>query len=108
MTKTAKRSCVACRQVADKQSLLRFVRAADGQVSWDASGKAPGRGAYLCLDEKCLKRAAERQLFDRALRVKLSADDYQRLIRSATSGAGLDGHIENDSSNLCCNSIEEE
>jgi len=42
------RTCVACRTTRDKRDLLRVVRAPDGSVSFDASGKAAGRGAYLC------------------------------------------------------------
>ncbi|HVH63015.1 MAG TPA: YlxR family protein, partial [Candidatus Dormibacteraeota bacterium] len=41
------RTCVACRQEAGKGQLVRFVRSPQGAVALDASGRAPGRGAYL-------------------------------------------------------------
>ena len=48
------RTCVACRQVKAKRELIRVVRDADGRLSVDLRGKAPGRGAYLDPDEACL------------------------------------------------------
>ncbi|MDR1713753.1 MAG: YlxR family protein [Coriobacteriales bacterium] len=77
--KTPQRSCVACRQTADKRALLRFVRGADGQVHLDPTGRAAGRGAYLCADAACMAKASKSHLLDRALRVRLTEQDYQKL-----------------------------
>lgn len=52
------RSCAVCRQVRDKRSMARLVRSADGSVARDPSGRAPGRGTYVCDDPAC--RAPER------------------------------------------------
>ena len=73
------RSCVACRRAADKRALVRFVRAADGRVACDPTGKQAGRGAYLCEGRSCFERARKSHLLDRALRVKISEADYERL-----------------------------
>jgi predicted RNA-binding protein YlxR (DUF448 family) len=51
------RTCVGCREVQGKRQLVRVVRQADGQVRLDASGKAPGRGAYVHATEECWKNA---------------------------------------------------
>jgi predicted RNA-binding protein YlxR (DUF448 family) len=51
------RSCVACRQVRSKRELIRVVRSPDGSVYVDETGKAHGRGAYLCRDRACWERA---------------------------------------------------
>ena len=42
------RMCVGCREMKEKRELLRIVKNAEGQISFDRVGKAPGRGAYIC------------------------------------------------------------
>ena len=58
--KIPQRQCVGCREMKDKKSLLRVVKSPEGAVSLDFSGKKPGRGAYVCHDVACLRRALER------------------------------------------------
>jgi len=50
------RTCVACRQVKPKRELIRVVRAPDGKITVDETGKAHGRGAYLCRDRACWEK----------------------------------------------------
>jgi predicted RNA-binding protein YlxR (DUF448 family) len=64
---------------ADKRTLVRFVRTADAGTVCDPTGRLPGRGAYLCDNEQCFARARKSRLLDRALRTRLSDDDYERL-----------------------------
>ena len=45
------RMCVGCREMKEKRELLRIVKNAEGQISFDRVGKAPGRGAYICRSE---------------------------------------------------------
>jgi len=47
------RTCAVCREVHPKRSMTRLVRRADGSVAADPSGKAPGRGTYLCDQPTC-------------------------------------------------------
>ena len=54
------RSCVACRTSRDKRDLIRVVRAPDGTVRHDPTGRANGRGAYVCRDEACITAAGGR------------------------------------------------
>ena len=61
------RTCVACRQEAGKGELVRFVRAPDGTVRLDRTGRAPGRGAYLHAAAACIEIARKRRAIDRAL-----------------------------------------
>ena len=72
------RSCIACGGKATKGELLRIVRTGDGAAAFDATGKAAGRGAYVC-SEACLDRAVATKRLDRALRVSLTAEDYERI-----------------------------
>jgi predicted RNA-binding protein YlxR (DUF448 family) len=64
---------VACRTVAAKGTLYRIVRSPAGTVAFDPTGKAPGRGAYLCGRPACLESAARRRGVARALRVSDTA-----------------------------------
>ncbi|HVL33883.1 MAG TPA: YlxR family protein [Actinomycetota bacterium] len=54
------RTCVGCRQVRPKRELIRIVRLPDGSAVVDRSGKAPGRGAYVCPGGSCGERAVRR------------------------------------------------
>jgi uncharacterized protein len=68
------RSCVVCRSSAAKGTLHRIVRSPDGAVRYDPTGKAPGRGAYLCGRQGCLEPAGKRRALQRALRVADAAE----------------------------------
>ena len=61
------RSCIACRRVADKKELLRFVLAPDSQVVLDYRQQLPGRGLYTCLNQQCLAQAVKKNGFRRIL-----------------------------------------
>ena len=52
------RMCVGCREMKEKKALLRIVRSAQGEISFDRIGKAPGRGAYICKSKDCLTKAS--------------------------------------------------
>lgn len=57
--KSPQRMCIVCRQTYDKRNLLRIVKSSDGVVTVDIGGKANGRGAYICGDEKCISKCAK-------------------------------------------------
>lgn len=63
------RQCMGCRERKPKKELIRVVRSPEGVVSLDFKGKAPGRGAYVCPNEECLKRALRSKALDRNLEV---------------------------------------
>ena len=79
--KTPERTCIGCSKAADKRELVRIVRTTDGHVEIDPTGKANGRGAYVCARLECFDAAAARKRFDPALRVRLRTDDIDRLRR---------------------------
>lgn len=79
--KSPLRTCIGCRAGLEKQDLVRIVRAADGHVEVDSSGKANGRGAYVCRKAECFDSAVQRRRIDSALRVRLKDDDNDRLRR---------------------------
>lgn len=79
--KAPTRTCIGCGVSDDKRSIVRFVRTPDGHVELDATGKAKGRGAYVCAQLDCFELAYKRRRLSSALRVALSEDDYDRLRR---------------------------
>ena len=79
--KVSNRTCVACRCADDKRWFVRVVRTPDGHVIIDPTGKANGRGAYLCAKPECFDVARQRRRLDTALKVNLQDDDYDRLRR---------------------------
>mgnify|MGYP000661104309 CR=1 FL=1 len=80
------RQCVGCREKKPKPELIRVVRAPVGGISLDARGKAAGRGAYLCPDPECLKKAIRSKALDRSLEVTIPEEVYQRLEKEMENG----------------------
>ena len=73
------RQCVGCREMKPKKELIRVVRSPEGAVSLDFKGKLPGRGAYVCPDAECLKRAKRSKALERAFSAPLPEDVWQAL-----------------------------
>ena len=74
------RMCVGCREMKKKRELLRIVKNAEGKISFDRVGKAPGRGAYICRSEECLTKAVRQRQLERALETKIDEAVYQQLM----------------------------
>ena len=68
------RMCVGCREMKEKKSLIRVVRSPEGEVSLDPTGKRPGRGAYVCREGECLRKALKQKQLERQLQVTLTED----------------------------------
>ncbi len=75
----AQRTCIACRATLDKNELIRYVVAPDGQLLVDYRHKLPGRGAYTCLNPACLKKAVDKNGFMRSFRGHCLKADYSSL-----------------------------
>ena len=84
------RSCVVCRTSREKRDLLRVVRTPDGAVRFDPTGRANGRGAYVCRQEPCIHGAAGKGTLARALATSLPTDLTETLL-TAARGGGTDG-----------------
>ena len=79
MKKVPLRMCVGCREMKEKRDLIRIVRTSEHSGEIDLNGKKPGRGAYICNDSACLKKAKKSKSLERALNVSLEEDVYLRL-----------------------------
>jgi predicted RNA-binding protein YlxR (DUF448 family) len=72
------RMCAVCREKGGKRTFTRVVRTEEG-VMIDPSGKANGRGAYLCDNPECWQRAAKSDVLNHALKTILSMTDRERI-----------------------------
>ena len=75
------RMCVGCREMKPKMQLLRVVKPQDGEAHIDRTGKAPGRGAYVCGQIECLKKAQRSRALERALDAKIDEAVFAQLER---------------------------
>ena len=79
---------MGCREQKPKNELIRVVRSPQGVISLDFRGKAPGRGAYLCRNAACLKKAMKSRALDRALSAAVPQEVYERLLAEMEAGNG--------------------
>ena len=77
--KIPQRQCMGCRERKEKRQMIRIVRTPEGVVNLDFSGKMNGRGAYICPNPECLKKALRSKALDRSLEVTIPEDVYARL-----------------------------
>lgn len=75
------RQCMGCRERKAKPELIRVVRSPEGSVDLDFRGKANGRGAYLCNNPDCLKKAMRSKALERSLETPIPEDVYERLAK---------------------------
>ena len=77
--KNPQRLCSGCQNFQDKKALVRVVRAPAGEVAIDPSGKAQGRGGYVCRKAECINKAAACKGLDRALKTAVPSAVYDAL-----------------------------
>ena len=80
------RQCLGCREMKPKRELLRVVRSPEGAVSLDLRGKASGRGAYVCPNSECLKRARKSRALERALDTAIPESVYEEMEKEMANG----------------------
>lgn len=85
------RQCVGCREHKEKPALVRVVRSPEGEIALDLRGKLPGRGAYICPDPACLKRAVKSRALERALNVPIPPEVMETLAAQLLEGGSGDG-----------------
>ena len=73
------RKCVGCGEMKSKKEMLRVLKTTEDQVILDARGRKNGRGAYLCFDRECLKKATRSKGLERSLKMEIPEEIYERL-----------------------------
>ena len=82
------RQCTGCREMKPKKELIRVVRSPEGEIAIDFKGKMPGRGAYICPQEACLKKAVKSKALERAFSVQIPEEVYETLYRQIGDADG--------------------
>jgi len=80
------RQCLGCREMKPKKELIRVVRSPEGEISLDFRGKANGRGAYVCPDPACLKKAIKAKALERAFDTRIPEEIYALLTAQMEAG----------------------
>ena len=79
--KIPQRKCIVCQDRDSKKELMRIVKNKEGEIFLDPSGRANGRGAYICKDSECLKKAIKTKAF----KVEVSDEVYEKLLAELES-----------------------
>ncbi len=77
--KIPQRQCVGCREMKEKRELIRVVKSPEGEIALDFRGKKPGRGAYVCPNAECLKKARKSRSLERAFSAAIPPEVYDAL-----------------------------
>lgn len=73
------RMCTGCGQMKPKRELVRVVKNQEGVISLDLTGKMAGRGAYVCRDIECLKKARKARRLEKAFSCRIPEEVYDRM-----------------------------
>lgn len=74
------RKCNGCGEQKPKKELVRIVKSPDGEVSLDLTGKASGRGAYICNNADCLQKARKSRRIDKAFEMAIPDEVYEQMV----------------------------
>ena len=74
------RTCIACRKIQDKQTLIRIVNTPEGGIEIDTGSKMSGRGAYLCKNISCWEEGLKGRRLEHALKTDISQENKNRLL----------------------------
>lgn len=77
--KVPMRQCVGCGEMKGKKEMMRVLKTAEGPIILDATGRKNGRGAYLCKDMECLKKARKNKGLERSFKMSIPEEVYDSL-----------------------------
>lgn len=79
MRKIPQRTCLGCGETKPKQELIRIVKQSDGKIFIDKTGKANGRGAYICNNVSCLEKAIKSKRLNKNFETEINNEIYENL-----------------------------
>ena len=77
--KIPQRLCTGCGEMKPKKELVRVVRSKDGDIALDLTGRANGRGAYICCSLSCMQAARKARRFEKAFSCRIPDEVYERM-----------------------------
>ena len=84
--KIPERRCTGCGEHFPKSVMIRVLRTPDGEIVLDVAGKRSGRGAYICKNSSCLKKARKARRIETSLECRIPDEVYDRLEEELASG----------------------
>jgi len=81
MRKTPLRKCLGCGEMKDKKNLIRVVKTNDDIFFIDKTGKQNGRGAYICFESICLKKAIANKGLEKSFKMRIPEEIYSQLVK---------------------------
>ncbi|MGN0307696.1 MAG: RNase P modulator RnpM [Lachnospiraceae bacterium] len=81
------RQCIGCTEMKNKKEMIRILKPQEGPIILDVTGKKNGRGAYLCRNQDCLKKAVKNKGLERSFKMNIPTEVYEHLIEEL---AGLE------------------
>ena len=79
MKKKPQRTCIGCNVQKDKNDFVRIVKSKEGNITIDKTGKASGRGAYICHNVDCFNKAKKSKKIEKVFETQLTEDIYNEL-----------------------------
>ena len=79
MKNIPQRTCIGCNEVKDKNELIRIVKNKEGNIFVDKTGKANGRGAYICNNMEWLEKMIKTKKLERTFDMTISPEIYENL-----------------------------
>ncbi|QSX08690.1 YlxR family protein [Alkalibacter rhizosphaerae] len=86
MKKIPQRTCIVCGNKIDKRNLVRVVKNKEGRIFFDPTGKANGRGAYLCGEDACIEGILKKNALNRAFKTDVAEEDKIRVMEEIKNG----------------------
>ena len=77
--KVPERQCLGCREMKDKKSLIRVIKTPENEILLDETGKKNGRGAYICPNLDCFKKAVKSKGLEHSLKAQIPQEIYAAL-----------------------------
>ena len=90
MKNIPQRTCTVCRMQKNKNELLRIVKNKENIIKVDEKGKETGRGAYICYNEECYKKAKKTKRLEKVLDIEIKDDIYEEIKNTIDRKVGGD------------------
>ena len=75
------RQCIGCGEMKPKKEMLRIIKTAEEEILLDTTGRKNGRGAYICPNSECLKKAVKGKVLERSFKMAIPKDVYEMLTK---------------------------
>ncbi len=84
------RMCLGCGEMKPKKELIRAVKSPEGEITLDLTGKRSGRGAYICRDTECFRKARKAKRLEKAFSCRISDEVYEAMEKELTDSEQTD------------------